>query len=61
MATQQAIIDETKIEAKKTNRKIIGQTRALLLREQEADLGVIQNIVATLSVQITDKLLQNEP
>ena len=60
MATQQAIIDEAKVEAERTSRKMIEQTRALLAREQEAALGVMQNIVATLSVQIAEKLLQNE-
>ncbi len=60
MVTQQAIIDEAKVEAEKTSRKMIEQTRALLAREQEAALGVMQNIVATLSVQIAEKLLQNE-
>lgn len=60
MATKQFIIDEAKIEAEQTSKKMIEETRALLAKEQEAALGAMKNIVATLSIQIAEKLLKNE-
>lgn len=60
MATQQLIIDEAKVEAERTCQKMIEQTRALLAREQEASLEALKNTVATLAIQIAEKLLQNE-
>jgi F-type H+-transporting ATPase subunit b len=60
MATQQAIIYEAKIEAEKVSEKIIEKTRALLAEEQAAALEEMKNMVATLSVQIAEKLLQDQ-
>jgi F-type H+-transporting ATPase subunit b len=56
--TQQAIINEAKIEAEKVSKKMIEKTKALLVEEQKAALEDMKNIVATLSVQIAEKLLQ---
>ena len=60
VADKKVIIEEAKVEAEKEGRKMIEQTRALLEREREAALGMLKNRVATLSVQIAEKLLQNE-
>lgn len=60
MATKQVIIEEAKVAAAKESKKIIAQTNALLEREKEATLSVLKDRVATLSVQIAEKLLQNE-
>jgi F-type H+-transporting ATPase subunit b len=56
--TQHVIINEAKIEAEKVSKKMIEKTRVLLAEEQEAALEGMKNIVATLSVQIAEKLLQ---
>jgi F-type H+-transporting ATPase subunit b len=56
--TQQAIINEARIEAEKLSKRMIEKTRALLVEEQKAALEDMKNIVATLSVQIAEKLLQ---
>jgi F-type H+-transporting ATPase subunit b len=60
MAVKQVIIEESKVAAAKESEKIIEQTHALLEQEQEAVLSVLKNKVATLSVQIAEKLLQSE-
>jgi F-type H+-transporting ATPase subunit b len=60
VVAKKAIMEEAKVEAEKERKKVVEQTRALLAREQEAALGAVQNMVATLSVQIAEKLLQNE-
>ena len=60
MTTQRYIIDEAKVEAEKVGKKMMEQTRERLAREREASLGTLQNIVATFSVQIAEKLLRNE-
>jgi F-type H+-transporting ATPase subunit b len=60
MATKQIIIEEAKVAAAQESKKIIAQTNTLLEREKEAVLNVLKNKVATLSVQIAEKLLQNE-
>ncbi len=60
IVAKKAIIEEAKVEAEKESKKVVEQTRELLAREQEAALGAVQNMVATLSVQIAEKLLQNE-
>jgi F-type H+-transporting ATPase subunit b len=60
VVAKKAIMEEAKVEAEKERKKVIEQTRALLAREEEAALGAVQNMVATLSVQIAEKLLQNE-
>ena len=58
--TQQAIIDEARAEAKHVRTKMIEQAREHLAKEQEASLVVLKNTVATLAMQIAEKLLQNE-
>jgi F-type H+-transporting ATPase subunit b len=58
METQQLLINEAKIEAEKVSKEMIEKTRARLVEEQEAALEAMKNIVATLSVQIAEKLLQ---
>jgi F-type H+-transporting ATPase subunit b len=60
MATQRRIIDEAKIRAEKVGKKMMEQTRERLAREHEASLGTLQSIVATLSVQIAEKLMRSE-
>ena len=60
IVTKKAIIAEAKVAAEKESKEMVEQTRALLAREQEAALGAMQNTVAALSVQIAEKLLQNE-
>jgi F-type H+-transporting ATPase subunit b len=60
VVAKKAIMEEAKVEAEKERKKVVEQTRALLAREEEAALGAVQNMVATLSVQIAEKLLQNE-
>ena len=60
MATKQVIIEEAKVAAEKESKKVIDQTRALLAREQEAALSLLKSKVATLSVKIAEKLLQDE-
>ena len=56
--TRQAIINEARAEAEDVGRKMIEKTRVRLAEEQEAALEDMKNIVATLSVQIAEKLLQ---
>lgn len=60
IVTKKAIIAEAKVAAEKESKEMVEQTRALLAREQEAALEAMQNMVAILSVQIAEKLLQNE-
>ncbi|MCU0318426.1 MAG: F0F1 ATP synthase subunit B [Amoebophilaceae bacterium] len=60
MATQRCIIDEAKAEAERVGKKMMEKTRERLAREHEASLSTLQNLVATLSVQIAEKLLRNE-
>ena len=60
MATQRLIIKEAKVEAEQSRKEMIEQTRVLLAKEQEAALNALKNIVATLAIQIAEKLLQNE-
>lgn len=58
METQQLLINEAKVEAEKVSKEMIEKTRARLAEEQEAALETMKNTVATLSVQIAEKLLQ---
>ncbi len=60
MATKQVIIEEARVAAEEESKKIIAKTNALLEREKEAVLRVLKDKVATLSVQIAEKLLQDE-
>ena len=60
VATKNAIIEAAKVEADKVSKKAIEQTKLLLKREKEDTLATLKNEVATLSVQIAEKLLQNE-
>ncbi len=60
IATQRCIIDEAKVAAERVGEKMMEQTRERLAREHEASLSTLQNLVATLSVQIAEKLLRNE-
>ena len=57
---QRCILDEAKVEAEKVRKEMLEQTRALLAKEQQDTLEVLKGMVATLSIQIAEKLLQNE-
>jgi len=57
---QRCILDEAKVEAEKVRKEMLEQTRALLAKEQQDTLEVLKGMVATLSIQIAEKLLQHE-
>ncbi|MHA7877769.1 MAG: F0F1 ATP synthase subunit B [Bacteroidota bacterium] len=59
-ATQQLILDEARAEAEQVRNKMIEQTKERLAKEQEAALEILKNTIATLAIQIAEKLLQNE-
>lgn len=60
VAAKRKIIEEAKAEADKASKTAIEQTKALLTREKEEALAELKNDVALLSVQIAERLLQNE-
>ena len=60
MAAKNVILEEAKAEANMVSRKAIEQTKLLLEREREGALAALKDEVATLSVQIAEKLLQSE-
>lgn len=60
IATKQAILAEAQVEADKASKKAIEQTKIILKREKESVLAALKSEVATLSVQIAEKLLQKE-
>ena len=60
MAAKRTIMEEAKVEADKASEKAIELTKLLLTREKEEAIAVLKNEVATLSVQIAERLLQNE-
>ncbi len=60
MEAKNAIITEAKAEAEKVSQKAIEQTSELLTKEREAALEVLKNDVASMSIQIAEKLLKQE-
>ncbi len=60
IATKNAIVAEATSEAERASEKVIEHTCALLEREKETARGLLRNEVAVLSIQIAEKLLQNE-
>lgn len=60
LAAKNVILEEAKAEANMVSRKAIEQTKLLLEREREGALAALKDEVATLSVQIAEKLLQSE-
>jgi len=60
MAAKQVIIEEAQAKAEEVSQKVIAQTNALLKREREAAVEALRHQVVVLSVQIAEKLLQNE-
>lgn len=60
MTAKEKIIEEAKTEAEKLGKRAMEQTRLLLKEEEEKVRTVLRNDVATLSIQIAEKLLRNE-
>mmetsp|Transcript_22513 Transcript_22513/g.51921 ORF Transcript_22513/g.51921 Transcript_22513/m.51921 type:complete len:164 (-) Transcript_22513:5286-5777(-) len=60
MRAQRSIIEEAKIVADNERKEMMQQARVLLEKEKEAARGVLKNEMATLAVQIAEKLLQSE-
>ncbi len=60
ISARNKIIEEAKVEACEMGKKVTEQTRLLLKEEKEKAKRELQNEVATLSVQIAEKLLHNE-
>ncbi len=58
--TQKVIINAAKVEAEQVREKMIEETRERLAKEQEAALNTLRSTVATLAIQIAEKLLQSE-
>lgn len=60
VAAKQEIMAQAKLAAEAATQSAIAQTKALLEKEKEAARAVLQNEVASLSIQVATKLLQHE-
>ena len=60
MTAKNTILEEARIEAKKLSEKLLGQASIAIEEEKSAALATLKNEVATLSVQMAEKLLEKE-
>ena len=60
VATKNAILEESKAEAERLGQKLLEQARIVIKEEKEAAFATLKSEVVTLSVQIAEKLLENE-
>lgn len=58
--TAKRIVEESRTEAKKQGDKMIEDARAIIKTEKQAALAEVKSQVATLSVQIAEKLLRRK-
>lgn len=58
--TKDAIIAEAKEKAQQEANKILGQTRELIQTEKNAALTELKNQVATMSIEIAEKIIRTE-
>jgi F-type H+-transporting ATPase subunit b len=58
--TKDQIISEAKGKAKQEAEKIMAQSREAIETEKKAALAEIKNLVATLSLEIAEKIIKQE-